>query len=44
MQEIIVDYVHAPVSKYLALFGNMFFCAVTGLAAIYAILKLSFGV
>src|SRR5436190_15450762 len=44
MQEIIVDYVHAPASKYLALFGNMFFCAVTGLAAIYAILKLSFGV
>ena len=44
MQEIIVDYVHGTGAKYLALFGNMFFCAVTGIAAIYAILKLSFGV
>ena len=44
MQEIIVDYVHGPVAKYLALFGNMFFCVVTGLASIYAILKMSFGV
>ena len=44
MQEIIIDYVHGPAPKYLALFGNMFFCAVTGLASVYAILKLSFGV
>jgi succinate dehydrogenase / fumarate reductase, membrane anchor subunit len=44
VQEIIVDYVHGPVAKYLALFGNMFFCSVTGLASIYAVLKLSFGV
>ena len=44
MQEIIVDYVHGPVAKYLALFGNMFFCSVVGLAAIYAVLKMSFGV
>ena len=44
MQEIIVDYVHGPAAKYLALFGNMFFCVVTGLASIYAILKMSFGV
>ncbi len=44
MQEIIVDYVHGPVAKYLALFGNMFFCSVVGLASIYAVLKLSFGV
>jgi succinate dehydrogenase / fumarate reductase membrane anchor subunit len=44
MQEIIVDYVHGTGAKYLALFGNMFFCVVTGLAAIYAILKMSFGV
>ena len=44
MQEIIVDYVHGPAAKYLALFGNMFFCAAAGLASIYAILKLSFGV
>ena len=44
MQEIIIDYVHGPAAKYLALFGNMFFCVVTGLASIYAILKMSFGV
>ena len=44
MQEIIVDYVHGPVLKYLALFGNMFFCSVVGLASIYAVLKLSSGV
>ena len=44
MQEIIVDYVHGPTAKYLALFGNLFFCVVTGLAAIYAILKLISGV
>ena len=44
MQEIIVDYVHGTGAKYLALFGNMFFCSVVGLASIYAVLKLSFGV
>jgi succinate dehydrogenase / fumarate reductase membrane anchor subunit len=44
MQEIIVDYVHAPVAKYLALFGNMFFCSTVALASIYAMLKLSNGV
>ena len=44
MQEIIIDYVHSAAPKYLALFGNMFFCVVTGLASIYAILKMSFGV
>jgi len=44
MQEIIVDYVHGAVAKYLALFGNMFFCGLTGLASIYAVLKLPFGV
>jgi succinate dehydrogenase membrane anchor subunit len=44
MQEIIVDYVHGPVAKYLALLGNMFFCSVVGLASIYAVVKLSSGV
>ena len=44
MQEIIVDYVHGPAAKYLALFSNMFFCGVVGLASIYAVLKLSSGV
>ena len=44
MQEIILDYAHGPAAKYLALFGNMFFCGVVGLASVYAVLKLSFGV
>jgi succinate dehydrogenase / fumarate reductase membrane anchor subunit len=44
MQEIIIDYVHGSAAKYLALFGNMFFCSVVGLASIYALLKLPFGV
>jgi succinate dehydrogenase / fumarate reductase membrane anchor subunit len=44
MQEIIIDYVHGETAKYLAIFGNMFFCGVVGLASIYAVLKLSFGV
>ena len=44
MQEIIVDYVHGEAAKYLALLGNTFFCCVAGLACVYAILKLSFGV
>jgi succinate dehydrogenase / fumarate reductase membrane anchor subunit len=44
MQEIIIDYVHGGTAKYLALFGNLFFCVVAGLAAIYAIVKLIVGV
>jgi succinate dehydrogenase / fumarate reductase membrane anchor subunit len=44
MQEIIIDYVHGETAKYLAIFGNMFFCGIVGLASIFAILKLSFGV
>ena len=44
MQVIIEDYVHEDLPKLLCLLSNTFFCAVTALAAIYAILKLSFGV
>ena len=44
MQEIIVDYVHDDLVKYLALMGNTCFGVVVALASIYAILKLSFGV
>jgi len=44
MQEIIVDYVHGELLKYAMLLGNTFFCCVVGLAGIYAVLKLSFGV
>src|SRR5262245_1929074 len=44
MQEIILDYVHAERWKLLSLMANTFFVFGTGLASIYAILKLSFGV
>jgi len=44
MQEIIVDYVHDELMKYVALMANTFFGFVVGLASAYAILKLSFGV
>ena len=44
MQEIIVDYVHDELRKYLALLGNTFFSFLVALASAYAILKLSFGV
>ena len=44
MQEIIVDYVHDDLVKLLALMGNTFYGFVVGLASVYAILKLSFGV
>ena len=44
MQEIIVDYVHGDLIKFLALMGNTCFGVVLALASIYAILKLSFGV
>jgi succinate dehydrogenase / fumarate reductase membrane anchor subunit len=44
LQEIIVDYVHDDLLKYLALMANTCFGFVVGLASAYAILKLSFGV
>jgi succinate dehydrogenase / fumarate reductase membrane anchor subunit len=44
MQEIIIDYVHEDGRKFLTLIANSFFCLVVGVACIYAILKLSFGV
>ena len=44
MQEIIVDYVHDDFLKLATLMANTFFCAAVGLACVYAILKLSFGV
>jgi succinate dehydrogenase / fumarate reductase, membrane anchor subunit len=43
MQEIIVDYVHDELWKFAALMANTFFCVVTGLACVYALLNLSFG-
>jgi succinate dehydrogenase / fumarate reductase membrane anchor subunit len=44
MQEIIVDYVHEDKLKLVTLMGNTFFCFAVGLASVFAILKLSFGV
>ena len=44
MQVIIQDYVHDDLPKLVCLMSNTFFCAATALAAVYAILKLSFGV
>ena len=44
MQVIIEDYVHDERAKYALLILNSFFAIAAGFAAIYAILKLSFGV
>ena len=43
MQVIIEDYIHAPRNKFAALLLNTFFTAALGVAALYAILKMSFG-
>ncbi|MFN4140300.1 succinate dehydrogenase, hydrophobic membrane anchor protein [Aestuariivirga sp.] len=43
MQVVIEDYVHAPRNKFAALLLNSFFTAAMGVAALYAILKMSFG-
>lgn len=42
MQTIIEDYVHSEHAKTWSLLANMFFCAVVGLASVYAILRISF--
>jgi succinate dehydrogenase / fumarate reductase membrane anchor subunit len=44
MQTIIEDYVHHEIGKFAVLMMNTFFCVVVGLACVYALLKLSFGV
>jgi succinate dehydrogenase / fumarate reductase membrane anchor subunit len=43
MQVIIQDYVHDEPSKLTLLMANTFFCWAVGAVAIYALLKLSFG-
>ena len=43
MQVIIEDYVHDDLPKYAALMSNTFFSCAVGIAAVFAILKLSFG-
>jgi len=44
MQVIIEDYVHDERAKYALLILNTFYTFTAGFAAVYAILKLSFGV
>jgi succinate dehydrogenase / fumarate reductase membrane anchor subunit len=44
VQVIIEDYVHDERWKFLAVIANIFFAIAVGLAAVYALLKLSFGV
>lgn len=43
LQVVIEDYIHTPASKFTALLANTFFTAALGVAALYAILKMSFG-
>jgi len=44
MQEIIVDYIHDELWKLVVLMANTFFCIAIGLACVFAIFKLAFGV
>ncbi|HZO44800.1 MAG TPA: succinate dehydrogenase, hydrophobic membrane anchor protein [Xanthobacteraceae bacterium] len=44
MQIVIEDYVHGQIVRPLLIMANTFFTVVIGLAAAYAMLKLSFGV
>ena len=44
MQVVIEDYVHEDKSKFALVMLNTFYCVAVGLAAAFAILKLSFGV
>jgi succinate dehydrogenase / fumarate reductase, membrane anchor subunit len=43
MQVIIEDYVHDEIPKFIALMSNTFFCGAVGMTAVFAILKLAFG-
>ena len=43
LQVVIEDYIHTPRNKFAALLFNSFFTVVMGVAALYAILKMSFG-
>jgi succinate dehydrogenase / fumarate reductase membrane anchor subunit len=43
MQVIIEDYVHDELTKYAVLMCNTFFSCAVGLTAVFATLKLSFG-
>ena len=43
MQAIIEDYVHSEARKIVLLMANTFFSIAVGLAAIFAVLRISFG-
>ena len=43
LQVVIEDYVHGAATKLVAILANTFFTAALGVAALYAILKMSFG-
>jgi succinate dehydrogenase / fumarate reductase membrane anchor subunit len=43
MQEIIIDYVHEDGPKFAALIANSFFCVLAGVACIFGLLRISFG-
>jgi succinate dehydrogenase / fumarate reductase membrane anchor subunit len=43
LQVVIEDYIHAPTNKFLALLFNTAFTVIMAAAALYAILKMSFG-
>lgn len=43
MQIVIEDYVHGELAKVLSLIANIFYCAIVGLASVYALLTISFG-
>jgi succinate dehydrogenase / fumarate reductase, membrane anchor subunit len=43
MQVIIEDYVHTELRKIVLLMANTFFTLAVGIAAVYAILKINFG-
>lgn len=44
MQMILEDYVHGELVKYVSLIANIFFCTIVGVASVFALLKISFGV
>jgi succinate dehydrogenase / fumarate reductase, membrane anchor subunit len=44
LQEVIIDYVHGEFLKLAAVMANAFFSLAVGVACVFALLKLSFGV
>ena len=43
MQVIVEDYIHDELLKFVTLMSNTFFCVAVGMTAVFAILKLAFG-